>query len=288
MSGDPGTHNGVSFVQCESRWNGGTATTTTYTDAKGGVSINGAAAVAFIGGVYESNNAWQFLFGQNTYQSLQSVTIEGAYIEGRPIGSATVGGAFYFNHGGMIKISGCEIGFGAGTGYTSYAFYVTGDAGKIQEDNNIYSGGGAGTLYYINSGAQLGRTLSSVITVTMGDTAANGLSVTQTLLTASNDGAYKISGFVYTGSNSETGGVFPFIAQRNSITNQTVTVGTSIVGTATIAPTMAWSNNNLQITNGAYHIGHVEFSYSQTSMPITFTLNSAYLNRNDNIANLPF
>lgn len=289
LTGDPGTHNGVSFIQCESRWNGGTATGTTFSDAKGGVSINGATMVGFIGGIYESNNAWQFLLGQITDQSLQLVDIQDVYIEGRPPGSATVGGAFYFNRGSKINIENCEIGFGAGSGDTSYAFYIadTANVGIISERNNQYTGGGAGTSLYINAGASLKRKIEPVVTVQMGDTGGSGSPVTQTLLTASNDGAYKIIGTINVGRNNEQGGRYPFIATRYNST-RSVAVGAAIVGSATTAPTMAWSGDNLQITFGANHIGHIEFSYTQNSMPTTFTLNSAFLQRNDEISNLPF
>lgn len=284
-SGDPGTHNGVGFNQCESRWNGGSLTTTTYADLKGGVSVNGGACVTFDECIVESNNAWQFMTGHNTYQSLQNLNILNCYIEGRPSGTATIGGAFYFKYGGNIRVEGCEIGFGADAGTTSYAFYVDG-AAAISEKNNQITGGGAGTKLYINAGAKLSRRAEAVVTIMMGDTGASGVPVTQTLLTASNDGSYKISGNIYCGRNSEAGGVFPFIATRNA-TARTVTVGSSIVGTATTSPTMAWNGNALEVTWGANHIGHIEFSYSQTSMPTTFTL-GAYLARNDNLANLPF
>lgn len=285
-SGDPGTHNGVSFEQCESRWNGGTAAGTTYADLKGGVSINGGTCVTFDKCIVESNNAWQFMTGHNTYQSLQTLNILNSYIEGRPTSSATVGGAFYFKYGGKIRIEGCEIGFGAGAGDTSYAYYIDGSA-EVNEKNNQYSGGGAGTSKYINTGARLYRKAEPIVTVMMGDTGALGSPVTQTLLTASDDGSYKISGNIYCGRNSEAGGVFPFIATRNA-TVRTVTVGSSVVGTAITVPTMAWNGNTLQITFGENHIGHVEFSYSETSLPTTFTINSTYIKTNKEIANLPF
>ena len=286
-TGDAGTHNGVSFEQCEMRWNGGTAITTTHADLKGGISINGGTCFTIDKCIIESNNAYQILTGHDTYQSLQTVNILNSYIEGRPSGSATIGGAFYFKYGGKIRVEGCEIGFGAEAGKTSYAYYINGTA-EVNESNNQYSGGGAGTQLFINAGAKLLRRAEPVVTIMMGDTGAGGVPVAQTILTASSDGLWKVSGLIYCGRNSELGGVFPFIASYNTTSGKTVSVGSSIVGTATTAPTAAFSGNNLQITWGADHIGHVEFSYSQTSMPTTFTLNSTYLQRNDNLANLPF
>lgn len=286
LAGDGGTHNGVSFEQSEFRWNGGVATGTTYSDAKGGISINGATVVTLDKCIIESNNAWQVLLGQDTYQTIKNVSIRNSYLEGRPSGSATVGGAFYLGYGSRITIENCEIAFSAGVGDTSYAYFVNG-ASDVNEKGNNYTAGGGGTTAFINSGQRLGRTIEPVVTIMMGDTGGGGAPVAQTLLTASNDGSYKISGNIYCGRNTETGGVFPFIATRNA-TARAVTVGASIAGTATTAPTMAWSGNNLQITWGAYHIGHVEFSYSQTSLPTTFTLNSTYLIRGDNLADLPF
>ena len=63
IQGDPGVSNGVSFLGCESRWNGGPVITggcvecknATHQDDRGGVKIIGAAMVQFVGGVYESN-----------------------------------------------------------------------------------------------------------------------------------------------------------------------------------------------------------------------------------------
>ena len=286
-TGDAGTHNGVSFEQCEMRWNGGTASATTYADLKGGISINGGTCFTIDKCIIESNNAWQIMTGHDTYQSLQVVNILNSYIEGRPTGSATIGGAFYFKYGGKIRVEGNEIGFGAGAGYTSYAYYVDGTV-EVDLGPNQYSGGGGGTSLYINAGAKLGRNAKPVVTIMMGDTGAGGVPVTQTILTASSDGKWKVSGVIYCGRDSELGGVFPFIASYNATSGKTVSVGASIVGTATTAPTMAFSTNALQITWGANHMGHVEFSYSQTSMPTTFTLNSTYLQRNDELANLPF
>ena len=383
-TGDPGTHNGVSFLQSEFRWNGGTAAATTYADLKGGISINGGTCVTFDDAcIIESNNAWQIMTGHDTYQSLQVVNILNSYIEGRPTGSATVGGTFYFKYGGKIRVEGCEIGFGAGVGNTSYAYYIDG-AVQVNEENNQYSGGGGGTSLYINAGAKLGRTIKPVVTTQMGDLGAGGAPIAQTLLTASNDGEYKITGTIHCGRNSEQGESFPFIATRYQ-SSRSASVGYAITGTrgfgardttkvkntnylsatdliisayavvesgfvfvegysdatatpttlitkssisvvgyivnitftvkkgdywrvdfagagsanikttpvgtvelTTVAPTIAWSGNNLQVTWGAYHVGYVEFSYTQASMPTTFTLNSAYLIRNDELANLPF
>lgn len=63
VKGDPGVSNGVSFLGCESRWNGGpvigggciACANATHEHDKGGVKLIGAAMVQFIGGVYESN-----------------------------------------------------------------------------------------------------------------------------------------------------------------------------------------------------------------------------------------
>jgi len=285
-NGDPGTHNGVGFIQSESRWNGGTGNNT-YNDLKGGVSINGAAVVYFIGCIVESNNAWQFLFGQDLYQSLQIVDIKDTYIEGRPPGAANIGGAFYIKRGNHINIESSEIGFGADSGAISYAFYVEPGAGTITERNNQYTGGGSGTMLYINSGGKLNRKREPVITEMMGDLGKSGNPTSNTLLTASNDGEYRISGTIFAGRDSEIGGVFPFIAAKH-VLGRSASVGHAIIGNAAINPTIAWNGDNLEITFGSYHVGHVEFSYAASNMPTTFTLNNSYLRRNDELANMPF
>lgn len=292
QSGDGGGANALSLIQCQIRWNGGTSAATTYADMKGGISLNGGNCVTLDSCTIESNNAWQVLTGQDTYQGLNVLNIVNTYLESRDGTGATVGGTFYFNKGTKVQIDGCEIGFVAsGAGQTSYAYFIDTSAnmGTITERNNQYSGGGAGTELLINTGKTLKRPIVPVVTVQMGDVGAGGVPVTQTILTASSDGAWKVSGLIYCGRDSELGGVFPFIASYNTTTGKTVSVGASIVGTATTAPTMAFSTNNLQITWGANHIGHVEFSYTQTgTLPTTFTLNSTYLQRNDELASLPF
>ena len=382
MFGTTSAENAVSLIQCECRWNGGTSALTTFSDAKGGLSISGGVSVVVIGGVYESNNAWQILLGQDTTYSMSSIVFIGVYTEASTY--PTVGGAFYLNYGSKIYIQGTTFGFSSVLGQTSYAYYIgTSMTGRVDEDNNYYLAGVAGTSLYINTGAKLNRTPVSVITRTMGDTGGGGVPVTQTLLTASDDGEYKIVGTIYCGRNSERGDSFPFLATKSTV-SRTVTIGDPITvkklgswddtklantdylaetdlfisafatnvgsdatlkiltdaaatptivraydgdaietgkthgvnclvkkgdywkvasssgtvtiqviplnsgGATTTAPTIAWNGNNLEITWGAYHIGHVEFSYSYSSLPSQFSLNATYLQRSDELANLPF
>ena len=383
MFGTTSAENAVSLIQCECRWNGGTSALTTFSDAKGGLSISGGVSVVVIGGVYESNNAWQILLGQDTTYSMSSIIFIGVYTEASTY--PTVGGAFYLNYGSKIYIQGTTFGFSSVLGQTSYAYYIGGSmTGRVDEDNNYYLAGVAGTSLYINAGAKLNRTPVSVITRSMGDIGAGGSPVAQTLLTAANDGEYKIAGVIHCGRNSEQGDSFPFIATRYQ-SARSVTLGkalngsklgtldtTKVVDTSYLAatdvmvyvyvtftagntgvsaftdaanpptvevqrlngngaytvagsisfvcrkgdyykvasigipgsvtikvmpmevinittiPTIAWSGNNLQVTWGAYHVGYVEFSYSYASLPSQFSLNSTYLQRSDELANLPF
>jgi len=384
---DGGGANSLVLFMCQVRWNGGINAATTYSDYKGGISINGGNCVTIEGCTIESNNAWQILTGQDTYQGLNVLNIHKCYLEGRGPNTATVGGTLYFNKGSKISVTNCEIGFAASLGDTSYAYFIdtSANVGTIYEDNNQYSGGGAGTELLINAGKTLKRPIHTVVTKQMGDTGAGGVPVAQTLLTASNDGEYKITGTIHCGRNSEQGESFPFIATRyqsarsvsigNAITTKrnfdawdttkvpdfsyfaltdmiihvwcnftagntgvsaltgsptantevnrmvmngaytvaagitfhckkgsyykialvgvpaSVTISTLSVGTVeltTIAPTIAWSGNNLQVTWEAYHVGYIEFSYSYSSLPSQFSLNATYLQRSDELANLPF
>jgi len=104
-----------------------------------------------------------------------------------------------------------------------------------------------------------------------GDSGASGSVTTTTMVTITDDGWYDITGFIYSGRNSEGGGVFPFVARRSTLGARTVSVGSAIAGSATVAPTMAWSGNNLQVTHGGYHYGFTEMTLVIGSAPTTVT-----------------
>ena len=75
---------GVSFIGCESRWNGGPVIGggcvdclhATHEDDRGGVKVNGAAMLQFVGGIYESNQPWGFVF-DSPYFNTNEVTVRG-------------------------------------------------------------------------------------------------------------------------------------------------------------------------------------------------------------------
>jgi hypothetical protein len=92
-----------------------------------------------------------------------------------------------------------------------------------------------------------------------------------TLVTITDDGQWDIMGFIKCGRNSEQGGMFPFVARDLPTSSRNVTVGSAIVGSATTAPTMAWSGDNLQVTYAGYHLGYVEITLSIHSSPTSVT-----------------
>lgn len=159
-AGDAGTANGVSFINCESRWNGGTGDASAdFT--KGGVRITGANGLVWLGGVVESNNAWGFIISEQTsYPSVQSITISGVFLEDNPrsSGNSTIGGNFRL--GGTwdkVLVENCWMGYGAKVGATGYCFYVTTPAGVLAaftERNNYATpiAGGTQIRDYKNGG----------------------------------------------------------------------------------------------------------------------------------------
>ena len=128
----PGTgaysqHNNIIFLNCDSRWNGGTGNASADF-AKGGVRISGASTgVYWIGGVVESNNAWGFIVGEDATYAASKVMIENVYGEGHPDATFTsaTGGFFYLSAKYFdVSVTGCEIVYGATAGKTGYAFYI--------------------------------------------------------------------------------------------------------------------------------------------------------------------
>ena len=128
----PGTgaysqHNNVIFLNCESRWNGGTGDATAdFT--KGGVRISGAAfGVYWMGGVVESNNAWGFIIGEDGTYTVRKAVVDGVYGEGHPdstFTSATGGFLYLSDKYTDVSVVNSTISYGAPAGKTGYAFYV--------------------------------------------------------------------------------------------------------------------------------------------------------------------
>lgn len=146
--GDTGAANAVGFLHCESRWNGGTDTATIHSDNKGGVKIDGAAAVWWHGGVVESNNAWAFIIGLDSQLATRNIDIRNVYLEATPNG-ANVGGLFYMGlNWTNVTVQQCWMTYGNGAGKTGYAFYVnpSSDLGaRFKEGYNFVLANGAGT-----------------------------------------------------------------------------------------------------------------------------------------------
>ena len=120
-------HNNIIFLNCESRWNGGTGDASAdFT--KGGVRISGTAAgVYWLGGVVESNNAWGFIVGADANYAARKVVIRDVYGEGSPstsVASATGGFLYLSAKYEDVSVSNCTIYYGAPVDKTGYAFYV--------------------------------------------------------------------------------------------------------------------------------------------------------------------
>lgn len=276
QSGDAGTHNAVSFYQCDSRWNGGS--TSGFGSDAGGVKIRGAAGVYWYGGVVESNNGFGFYIG-DTYYATRNVIIQGVYLELNGY-SVAVGGAFYVtNSYDNVAVRDCWIGYGADTGNTNTCFFVGPGANNVfSEENNFTTSVGAGTSALYSSGARTNKYGKYKVSSTFGDTGASGTAIDTTLLTVSADGKWSVTGFIYFTRNSDqTGQVMPFIAQYDAATGRDVALGSAIVGTSTAAPTLAFSGDNLVLSTPAYCYAHVSIEDGGISTtPTTFTYGSVF------------
>ena len=274
-AGDTGGANGVSFYQCDARWNGGSDAATTYNDDKGGIKIAGAAAFEWHGGIIESNNAW----GVNIQTQLggngsSACVINNVYGELNGW-DATEGGFMYlgsFVTG--IQVNESWISYGAQTGKTNYFLLNFGSATFTQQGNSLVDvlGGGTSVLYSGKSNLYYTPLISNIL----GDIGAEGIASTTTLLTSSDDGTFVISGVI---NCSRTGtinqhGYYPFIAKRDGSGYRSVQIGASGISAITTPPTISWSGNNLQVILDAYEYGTVTLNPQVgTSAPTTFTIN---------------
>lgn len=150
---DLGTANDVTFMQCDARGNGGA--TSGFGGDFGGVKIKGAACVAWIGGIIESNNGFGVYIGDAPGGSAtRSVSFQQTYMEYNGW-DAAVGAAFYVTGPWMnVVVEECWLAYGAKAGNTNYMFYVGSslDGGNFVERNNTYNnigeGGGTSVKYY--------------------------------------------------------------------------------------------------------------------------------------------
>ena len=279
---DAGTANGVTFLNCEARWNGGTSTTTTYADDKGGVRISGAAMVAWIGGVIESNNAWGVLVTPPSDGiATRNIHFKNIYCEDNPH-SATVGGNFYssgiWEH---FTVEQSWLGYGAGVGRTGYNFWITGGLHAhtkfIERDNTYYFlGGGTGIIYHPDSRSNITAPIN--ISAIFGDTAPIGAVTTTTMFAVSEDGKWIISGILHIKRNSDTtGATLPFtVAYDPVVVGRQFSIGASINGSTAPAPTLLFDGVNFNITLPAYCCAYVEVNDGGIVVPpTTLIYNSA-------------
>ena len=240
IKGDPGVSNGVSFIGCESRWNGGplvfggcvNCTNATHASDRGGVKLIGAAMVQFIGGVYESNEPWGFVI-DSPYFATRAVTITGIYTEGNG-NNAMVGGAFYIGHAvSSVKILNSWLGaspcgscpngsknflFANNGSYDSVGGYALGSAELIEKDNFKICTGSTPEhsceLYYGVSNTPSVELTSRIF----GDSGASGSSTVVDLLAVSDDAVFLVAGTVHlsrTGEMAGFSGSYPFLASRD-------------------------------------------------------------------------
>ena len=159
--------NGINFLMCEARRNGGIVDDNSADYTKGGILIQGANLVNWIGGIIEGNSAWNVLIGDpdNSVRPL-GVNISHAFLENAPRAtSASVTGGLIkaFNKWDSLSVTNCILSYGAPSGRIGYGLYIVGDANNEQtqfhEFNNHYViGNPAGTAYKRNiSGIYSGK-----------------------------------------------------------------------------------------------------------------------------------
>lgn len=263
-----GQANGVTFLNCDARHNGGTvaqepssgsASTATYAaDGNGvyhaGVVINSAAGVQWIGGIVENNDAWGFIISPAVSgASVGSLHLSPAYMEVNPA-SAPVGGNVYASGPwNNITVTKSLMYYGGPqAGQTGYNFYVTGGAtagggNNFKAYDNSYSTASYAGTNIFSFGAS--QTLPTrMISARFGDTiAANVASDTTIATLTSATSGVKLSGFITSQRTSDsTGAVYPFVAVVNGAT-RTAAIGAAIVGASTAAPTVSWSGNDFKV-----------------------------------------
>lgn len=283
QSGDTGTQNGVSFFQCDARWNGGTSDygTASYNSDAGGIKIIGGAGIYWVGGIIESNNPWGANVQGAGYAACRSVVFDDVYSELN--GTPSQRGGFIYAGSNLLDVhvrNGWH-GVSSDTGNINYFIYNASTAQFEDANNFVTLTGGAGTevyaLGYTNRAAQ------TIYTEVFGDVNSSNTATTTTLATVTADGLWTIRGFIHCRRNSNnTGGVYPFVVSFDAnVAGIQANVGASIVSTATTAPTVAINGSGpytIDVDFAAYHYGHVELEDAGIhTHPTTLTYNETVI-----------
>jgi len=226
---------GVSFIGCESRWNGGPVIGggcvdclhATHEDDRGGVKVNGAAMLQFVGGIYESNQPWGFVF-DSPYFSTREVTVRGICTRdacsrlsccccARVVSLTTTRCADTEGNGNMAMTSGnfymsraisslkvIDSWLAAGrcdppncpNGSKNYIFFnnaTWGEGAQMIEENNFLYCGGSTAEHSCQNYAGVSNALSKQLTsAVIGDSAAAGTPTTADLLAVSDDAVFVV------------------------------------------------------------------------------------------------
>lgn len=267
-----GGANGITFFQCDARWNGGNDPSSTYNDDKGGIKIIGCAEVAWNGGIIESNNPWGVNI-QSGFNSTRSVWFNNIYAELNGYDATQGGFMFIGDKTDYIGITQSWIGYSANTGKTNYYIYNSLTSASVYEEQNFTAAFGSGTtVKYLGVSNQPFQPILSKI---FGDYGASNTPTTTTLCTVSDDGYYVISGVILVSRTGTTNqhGYYPFMAKRDASGSRSVEVGATGISAIATAPTMAWSGNDLQVTLAGYIYGMatIDVQLNPTGMPLTPT-----------------
>jgi len=125
--GDAACSSALSFINCDSRWNGGTADET-HTFDTGGVKFSGVVSAIWFRGVIESNNGWGVIVSSQALRYTEQIRIDGVHMEDNPRSdSATTTGGAIFAAGdwGNLSVENTWISYGAKAGSTGYGLYIT-------------------------------------------------------------------------------------------------------------------------------------------------------------------
>lgn len=153
---DTGTANCVTFIQCDSRHNGGTSSG--FGGDTGGVKIKGAQGFSWIGGIIESNNGFGVYVGDAPGGvATRLVHFKQTYFEFN--GYDVADGANFYVTGPWANfiVEDCWIAYGTTTGNVNTVYYITTslDGGNFVERNNTLNNVGTGGTSNIYGGTHL-------------------------------------------------------------------------------------------------------------------------------------